>query len=79
MHLSNAYHQMDAGHSLFMMVAICLDTRLTVFLLVHIHLTSVEVFGSSTALTTLKFPHNFNNLLISNKARLLKPIFHTWL
>ncbi len=79
MHLSNAYHQMDAGHSLFMMVALCLDTSLTFFLLVHIHLIAVEVFRSSTALTTLKFPHNFNNLFASNKARLLKPIFHTWL
>ncbi len=66
MHLSNVYHQMDAGHSLFIMLALCLDTNLTFFLLVHTHLTSVEVFGSSSALTTLKFPHNFNTLFASN-------------
>lgn len=37
------------------------------------------VFGSSTALTTLKFPHNPSNLFASNKASLLKSSFHTWL
>lgn len=73
---------MDVGHSLFMSVTLCLDTSLTFFLLVHMHLTSVDlwkVFGPSTALTSLKFPYNLNNLFASNKARLLKPIFHTWL
>lgn len=68
--------------SLYDCVTLCLDTSLTFALLVHMHLTSVdiwEVFRSSTALTSLKFPHNLNNLFAGNKARLLKPIFHTWL